>query len=402
MTTTVTMKITTYNNQVIDADLPETFTGRNLLALPALVDPHVHFRVPGGEHKEDWQTGAQAAIHGGVTTVFDMPNNTPAVTTAEILRNKKQIIKGQLTTAGIPLHYYLYIGATPDNLDEIRKAKDEIAGIKIFMGSSTGNLLVDKKEAQEKIFALAAELGLVVAVHAEDETLIARNKALLADNDSIKVHGLIRSAAVAYQAVEEALELAEQYHAKLYVLHVSTKGEVELIREAKQSGVNVFAEATPHHLFLDSEAYHILGAKVQMNPPLRTPEDRRALLQGIADGTIDCIGTDHAPHTLTEKAKSYPDSPSGVPGIETALPLLLNAYNTGKITLEKLVAITSDNARHIFNLPETNDWVIVDLDLEKEVRNEELKTKCGWSPFAGWRLKGWPVATVLNGKIYIN
>ncbi len=394
------MLIKSYNNQNLDLDLPSSLNLNNLLALPALIDPHVHFRVPGGEHKEDWKTGAQAAIHGGVTTVFDMPNNTPAITTAEALRNKKQIIDEQLSEVEIPLHYYFYFGATPDNLEEIKKVKDEIIGIKLFMGSSTGNLLVDKRSNQEQIFKLAAELNLVVAVHAEDEIKIKMQKEKFKDNDSIKVHGLIRDRSVAASAVAQAIEMAEFYKTKLYVLHASTKEEVDLIREAKAKGVNVSAETTPHHLFLDSEAYAVLGSKAQMNPPLRTPEDQRALWAGIADGTIDTIGTDHAPHTLEEKARAYPDSPSGVPGIETSLPLLLSAYNKGKLSLEKLVAVMSGNAQKIFELPETNDWVIVDLNLEKEVRNEDLKTKCGWSPFAGWKLKGWPVATVLNGKVY--
>jgi len=394
------MIIPTYDHKTVEVDLPAGTSQSNLLALPALVDPHVHFRVPGGEHKEDWQTGARAAIAGGVTTVFEMPNTNPPTTTADLLHAKKKAIEQQLKTIGIPLHYYLYIGATNDNLTEIEKVKDEIIGIKLFMGSSTGNLLVDKKADQEKIFALAAKLNLPVAVHAESEALIERNKALHADNDSIKVHSLIRNAEVAATAVAQAIELAEQNGTRLYILHTSTAGEVDLIRAAKARGVQVFAEVTPHHLFLDSESYHVLGSRAQMNPPVRRPEDQTALWQGIANGTIDTVGTDHAPHLLSEKALPYPKSPSGVPGIETALPLLLNAYHKGKITLENLVAVISANAKKIFNLPANDDWVIVDLDLTKEVKNENLKTKCVWSPFAGWNLKGWPVVTMLNGKTF--
>lgn len=399
--TLLTMNIKTWDNKTISLELPANFESKNLLALPALIDCHVHFRVPGGEHKEDWRTGAQAAIHGGVTTVLDMPNNTPSVTTLKLVEQKKQLIDTQLNEVGIPLHYGLYIGATKDNLAEIEKAKDHIIGIKMFMGSSTGTLLVDKKEDQEAIFALATRLQLPLAVHAEDEAMIQKNKSIHEGNDSLKVHGFIRNPEVAKTAVAQAIELAEKYQTKLYILHVSTQGEVELVREAKTRGVKVFAETTPHHLFLDSEAYHTLGSKAQMNPPLRTPEDQEALWEGINDGTIDTIGTDHAPHTLEEKSKSYPDSPSGVPGIETALPLLLDAYSRGKLSLDGLIAITSTNAQNIFNLPKTDDLVIVDLDLQKEVRNENLKTKCGWSPFAGWTLKGWPVATILSEKMYV-
>lgn len=393
------MLIPTYDNKTIEVDA--ALTGGNLLALPAVIDPHVHFRIPGAEHKETWVTGSQAAINGGVTTVFDMPNNTPAITSFSLLQEKKKLIDAQLLESGIPLHYYLYLGATPDNEEEIKKSKNDIVGIKMFMGSSTGNLLVAKRADQERIFQLAAELNLVVAVHAEDEALIEQNKIRLADNDSIKVHGLIRNNQVAATAVEHALEMAKLHGTKLYILHVSTKGELDLIRAAKVDGVSVFAETTPHHLFLNSEAYHVLGTKAQMNPPLRTPEDQKALWQAINDGTIDCIGTDHAPHTLEEKSLPYPQSPSGVPGIETSLPLLLSSYNKGKLTLETLVAITSGNAQTIFNLPATHDLVIVDLDKEREVKNENLKTKCGWSPFVDWKLKGWPVATILNGKTYV-
>ncbi len=393
------MQLPAYDHHTIDFENLK-INGSNLVALPAVVDPHVHFRVPGGEHKEDWRTGARAAIAGGVTTVLEMPNNTPPITTLTLLRQKKALIDEQLTEVGIPLQYGLYLGATPDNLDEIRAAKDEIVGIKLFMGSSTGNLLVDKLADQEKIFQLAAELNLPVAVHAENEALIKKNKAELAPIDSIAVHSKIRNAEVAASAVAMAIELAEKFGTTLYILHVSTRDEVTLIREAKKKQGTIFAEVTPHHLFLNSDAYEKLGTKAQMNPPLRTREDQEALFAALLDGTIDCVGTDHAPHLLQEKAAAYPASPSGVPGIETSLPLLLDRCNAGKLPLEKLVAITSANARKIFKLQSTNDWVIVDLDKVKEVQDSELKTKCAWSPFNGWKLKGWPVATILNGKIF--
>lgn len=376
-----------------------TETNNSLVSLPALVDPHVHFRVPGGEQKENWETGARAAIAGGVTTVFDMPNTTPPTTSLELLRAKKKMIDEQLAQAGIPLHYGLWFGATADNLDEIRKAKDEIVGIKIFMGASTGNLLVDGKEDQKKIFALAAELGLIVAMHAEDNERIKNNE-LRIKNPTVADHSRIRSPEAAAKAVAQAINFSKQYGTKLYILHVSTAAELEMIRATKRTGVKVFAEATPHHLFLNTDAYKTLGAKAQMNPPLRSSTDQAALWGGLLDGTIDCIGTDHAPHLLSEKSWPYPQSPSGVPGIETILPLLLNAHHEGKISLEKIVELTSTNARKIFSLPKTDDWVIVDLALTKKVANKNLKTKCGWSPFDGWELTGWPVATMLGGKIY--
>src|SRR3989339_67413 len=405
------MKIKTWDNKYIECDFPAEFSNRNLLALPALIDPHVHFRVPGGEHKEDWTTGA--AVAGGVTTVLDMPNNMPGISTFELLKQKKSAVNKLLAQSCQPIRPYFYFGATAENLAEIDKVRNEIIGVKMFVGSSTGDLLVSQISAQEKIFKKCAELNLVLAVHAEDDEIIRANSQQFIVNSlqgeaqrspviptavegslSIKHHSQTRSREAAIKAVTQAAEFAKKYHTKLYVLHASTAEELELIRSAKQAGVTVFAEATPHHLFLNDSAYELLGAKAQMNPPLRTAHDQDALWRAINDGTIDTVGTDHAPHTLAEKALPYPQSPSGVPGIETYLPLLLNEYNQGKITIQKIVELTRLNIEKIFNLPPNNDWVIVDLDLEKIVKNKNLKTKCGWSPFDGWKLKGWPVKIV--------
>ncbi len=407
------MLVKTWDNKKIKCDLPEEFAELNLLALPALIDPHVHFRVPGGEHKEDWITGSAAALAGGVTTVFDMPNNSPSVTTLELLKQKKETVNKQLKKLGQKIRPYFYFGATPDNLDELEKVTNKIIGVKMCMGASTGNLLVSEKNAQKKIFQKCAKLNLVLAVHAEDDEIIRANSPIVIptkvgisvptvipsvaeESLNVKHHSQIRSRTAATKAVAQVIELAKKYGTKLYILHVSTAEELKIIKAAKSAGVKVFAEVTPHHLFLDESAYEKLGAKAQMNPPLRTTADCAALWQGIADGTIDTIGTDHAPHTLAEKSLPYPQSPSGVPGIETCLPLLLNAWNNGKITLEKITQLTHFNIQKIFNLPETNDWVIIDRQLIKIVKNENLKTKCGWSPFAGWKLKGWPIKIIFN------
>lgn len=371
----------------------------NLITLPGLIDPHVHFRTPGSEHKENWITGAQAALAGGFTTVIDMPNNNPTITNQVALEEKRKIIDEQLRQAGIPLRCYFYLGATADNLDEFVKTRDEIIGIKLFMGASTGNLLVDRQVDQEKIFKRATELDLLVAVHAEDEEEIQKEKNKIA-NPTITDHSKIRSRAAAVKAVTQAIELAKKYNTKLYICHVSTKEELEIIKNAKKQGIKIYAEVTPHHLFLDESAYEKLGTLAQMNPPLRTAADCATLWQGIADGTIDTIGSDHAPHTLEEKSKPYPASPSGVPGIETTLPLLLTAYHKGKISLEKIIELTHDNPQKIFNLLKNNDQIIVDMNLEKEVKNANLKTKCGWSPFVGWKLIGWPVAAIIDNKTF--
>ncbi len=381
----------------VDLNYPGDTSG--LLAVPALIDCHVHFRVPGGEHKEDWQTGARAALAGGVTSVCDMPNNTPVITTATTLRAKRDTIEQQLSTARLPLHYYLYIGATPDNADEIRAIKNEVVGIKIFMGSSTGNLLVDKYDDQKKVFTLAAELKLPIVAHAEDEVLITENKTHF-PTPTITDHSSIRSPQVAASGVSRAIELAEETGATLYLLHISTPLELDLIRTAKKRGIKIFAETTPHHLFLTTNDYARLGTKAQMNPPLRSPADQEALWIGLLDGTIDTVATDHAPHTLAEKAVPYPASPSGVPGIETMLPLLLDSMHHGRISLAKIIELTSTNPRHIFNLPETNDWAIIDTNKTAIVDETKLHTKCGWSPFVGQTLTGWPVGVILQNTFY--
>jgi dihydroorotase len=385
--------------KIIDLDLPVDWNPDGLFVLPALIDPHVHFRIPGGEQKEDWQTGAQAAIAGGVTTVFDMPNNNPPVIDGASLANKNNLIDTQLRQAEVPLRHHLYFGATPDNLAEIEKIRNEVVGIKIFMGASTGSLLVDNKEDQEKWFKKAAELNMVVAVHAENEEIV-HSSHFTVHGPKVSDHSRIRPREAAVKAVTQALEMAKKYGTRLYILHVSTIDELDLIRQAKKEGVNVFAEATPHHLFLNDGDYQRLGTRAQMNPPLRTKADNDALWKAIDDGTIDTIGTDHAPHTLSDKQKPYGEAPSGVLRIENYLALLLSAYHEGKITIEKIVELTHDNPQKIFGLIPNDDLTIVDLNKTKLVKDEEQKTKCKWSPYVGMKLRGWPIATLLNKKLY--
>lgn len=381
------------SDQTIDAE------GR-LTMLPALIDPHVHFRVPGAEHKEDWRTGAQAAIAGGVTTVFDMPNNNPSINTKAALEEKFQIINRQLNEVQIPLRYYLYFGADQNTLDEIGKSAKDIIGVKIYMGSSTGHLLMADDKALDRVFRIAAQENLIVAVHAEDEKIIQTNKEKFGDSRDPAVHSKIRDRKAAVNAVKKAISLAEKYSTRLAVLHLSTKDELELVRKAKQNELLVFCEVTPHHLFLTERDYADWGTKVQVNPPLRSQEDVDALWKGIADGTVDMIGSDHAPHTLEEKAAPYGLAPSGIPGVETTLPLLLNAYNERKISLEKIVELTRINIENIFELQPNPDIVLVDLEKTKEVDDAKLKTKVHWSPFSGRKLKGWPVYTILKGQVF--
>jgi dihydroorotase len=375
---------------------------KNLITIPALIDPHVHFRTPGAEHKENWQTGARAAIAGGVTTVFDMPNNTPACTTLERLEEKKQLIETQLAAVQIPLRYHLYLGASEHTIPEITRAAREYIGIKVFLGQSTGDLLMTNDSAFASVCQTAAAIGSVVAVHAEDEATmqIEKQKYTKEALQDVHMHSVVRSRQAAITALQKAVAMAKKYGTKMYILHASTKEEVELVRQAKKDGLNIALETTPHHLFLSEDAYMALGTRAQMNPPLRTAEDQKALWKGILDGTIDMIGTDHAPHTLAEKDKPYGEAPSGVPGIETLLPLLGTAVADGRMTVERLIAITSTNAQKFFGLIPNDDEVIIDMGSKKTVEGKNLKTKCAWSPFEGYQLTGWPVTTKLRGKSY--
>ena len=265
-----TITIESDQEQLLDAE-------GKLTLLPALIDPHVHFRVPGAEHKENWKTGAQAAIAGGITTVFDMPNNIPSTINKERLEMKKRMIDAQLDEAKIPLRYHLYLGAHKDHIEEIGKVKSQIIGIKVYMGSTTGDLLVNDDKTLEKIFQLAAMENLIVAVHAEDEKTIQENKIKYEDEKDPSVHSKIRDRKTAVKATKRAIDIAEKYGTQLFILHVSTKDELDLIRKAKGRELLVYAEVTPQHLFLTEKDYGKWGTFVQMNPPIRTDEDVAAL-----------------------------------------------------------------------------------------------------------------------------
>lgn len=392
------------DGKTIDLSLESTsaqdLDASGLVLIPALIDPHVHFRTPGLEHKENWESGALAAIHGGVTTVFDMPNTLPPTITQQRLQEKKGLIDKQLDAAKIPLNYGLYLGADKSHFEEIPRCKQDCVALKVFMGSSTGDLVMDDEGSLHAAFSLCAQNDLLLAVHAEDEALIQERKAGFPHADHPRFHSLIRNDEVAYRATHKAIELARLYKTRLYLLHIGTKREVELIRKAKEEGLSFFAETTPHHLFLTQDAYETLGTKVQMNPPLRREEDRLALWEAIRSGVIDTIGSDHAPHTLKEKALPYGKAPSGIPGVETTLPLLLNAASQGQITLNQIIRLMRTRVQEIFRIPPNDDWVLLDLNKTKVLDEANLKTRCGWSPYAGLSLTGWPVKTILKGQIY--
>lgn len=331
--------------------------------IPGVIDVHVHFRDPGAPEKEDWESGSAAALAGGVTTVLDMPNTNPATVTVEALEAKRAIAKAKSKVG-----FGLFFGATRDNLDEIRKAQN-ICGIKIYMGSSTGNLLLDDPAIWEEVFKIAKEKNVPVVVHAETESMIQAGK---------------RDCECARVATEAAIALREKIGNRLHIAHLSCRAEVELVRAHKCPELT--CEVTPHHLLFTKEDQK--DGFLKMNPPLRSKEDVEALWEGLRDGTIDCIATDHAPHTMEEKKSENP--PAGVPGVEFMLPLMLNAVNEGKLTLERLVELTSENPSRIFGVP-VQGQVLVDMNLEKTIRREDVKSKCGWSPYENRNIKGWPI-----------
>lgn len=384
---------------IIESSEKKIIDATGLIRLPAGIDPHVHFRTPGMEYKEDWKTGAKAAITGGYTTVFDMPNTLPATITQEYLIEKKKLIDSQLKAADIPLHYALFFGADKNHLAEIAKVKNDIIGIKVFMGCSTGNLVIDDDESLEAVFAIAAKNNLLIAVHAEDEHLLRKKKASFSSKMEYAAHSCIRDEEVAIKAVEKAIGLTKKYGTRLYILHTSTAEEVELVRRAKVDNLPVFAEVTPHHLFFNTTYYEKLAGKAVVNPPLRAEKHQAALWEAILAGTIDTIGSDHAPHTLAEKEKPYGECPSGMPGIEFMLPMLLNAYHQGRLSLENIVSLTSARSKQIFALQNLDDWVLVDLNKVKTV--ERTESKCGWTPYQGLTLRGWPCYVVMNRQVIV-
>ncbi len=373
---------------VIDAE--------GLTLLPGVIDPQVHFREPGLEHKEDLFTASCACAKGGVTSFLEMPNTRPLTTTQEALEDKLRRSQQKCL-----VNYGFFMGATADVLPDLLTARPT-PGIKIFMGSMKGALLIDEAELLERIFATGSRL---IAVHAEDQDRIRQRREQFAGITDPAIHSQIQDNQAALQATQLALSLSKKYQRRLHILHLSTADEAELLRQDKPSWVT--AEVTPQHLVLNTSAYEKIGTLAQMNPPLRSPHDNEVLWQALKDGVIDFIATDHAPHTLAEKAQTYPDSPSGMPGVETSLPVMLTQAMAGKCTVAQVAHWMSTAPAKAYKIPNKGliapgydaDLVLVDLKTYRPVLRKELLTKSGWSPFEGWDLTGWPVTTIVGGKI---
>ncbi|NEQ69106.1 MAG: dihydroorotase, partial [Symploca sp. SIO2D2] len=359
-----------------------------LTLLPGVIDPQVHFREPGLEHKEDLFSASCACARGGVTSFLEMPNTRPLTITQAALDDKLQRSADHCL-----VNYGFFIGATPENLPDLREA-NPTCGIKIFMGSAHGHLLVDHEEVLEPIFAQGDRL---IAVHAEDQPRIRERRKQFAGITDPAIHSQIQDSQAALNATKLALKLSKKYQRRLHILHLSTGEEAELLRQDKPSWVT--AEVTPQHLLLNSSAYEKIGTLAQMNPPLRSPKDNQVLWQALLDGVIDFIATDHAPHTLEEKAKGYPNTPSGMPGVETSLPLMLTQAMEGRCTVAQVSNWMSTAVAKAYRIPNKGliapgydaDLILVDLDNYREVVREEVLSKCGWSSFEGWKLTGWPV-----------
>jgi dihydroorotase len=378
------------------AGAAEIFEAKGLHVLPGVMDTQVHFREPGNEHKEDLASGSLAAILGGVTSVFEMPNTAPPTTTRAAIQDKLSRAHGRMHC-----DHAFYVGATPQNIGALAELErmPGVCGIKAFLGSSTGTLLLNK---EEDILAMLKAGKRRVAVHSEDEDrMIARKH--LAERGKPETHPVWRDAEAARMSTERVMRLARQAGRRLHVLHITTGDEIPLLAAGKDFCT---AETTPQHLTLSApDCYERLGTYAQMNPPIRDESHRQALWAAVTQGVIDVIGSDHAPHTREEKDRVYPDTPSGMPGVQTLATILLDHVNKGNLTLERFIDLTSAGPQRIFGIAGKGriargydaDFTIVDMGLSRTIENKWIASTCGWTPFDGMTTKGWPVATILRG-----
>jgi dihydroorotase len=376
----------------------ETVDASGLHILPGVIDTQVHFREPGLEHKEDLETGSRSAVLGGVTAVFEMPNTRPPTTSAAALAAKVAA-----ATHRMHCDFAFFVGATRDNVDDLPGLELEpgAAGVKVFLGSSTGDLLVDDEETLARILG---KIRRRAAFHSEDEARLRERIKLQREGDPAS-HSEWRDVGAALASTERLLRVASEAGKRVHVLHVSTGEEMALLALHKDVAS---VEVTPQHLTLAvPDAYANLGTKAQMNPPLRDRYHRERLWWGIERGVVDVLGSDHAPHTLEEKAKSYPATPSGMPGVQTLVPIMLDHVNAGRLSLARFVDLTSAGPQRLFGMAGKGriaigydaDLTIVDLKAERVIEDEWIGSKCGWTPFAGRRVRGWPIGTLVRGRL---
>ena len=369
---------------------------RGLHILPGVIDTQVHFREPGLTHKEDLETGSLSAVMGGVTGVFEMPNTIPLTTTRETFEAK--IAAG---TNRMHCDFAFYIGGTHENVGELATLEKlpGCAGIKVFMGSSTGSLLVADDDGVE---AILRAISRRAAFHSEDEYMLEERKNLRIQGDPSS-HPVWRSTEVALNSTQRLVGLARKTGKRIHVLHISTGEEIAYLADHKDVAS---VEVTPHHLTLDETAYARLGTYAQMNPPVRDKAHRAAIWAGVANGVADILGSDHAPHTREEKDHAYPDSHSGMTGVQTLVPIMLDHVNAGKLSLARFVDLTSAGPNRLFGIANKGriavgydaDFTIVDLKRRETITNQWVKSRAGWSPYDGVTVTGWPVGTIVRGK----
>lgn len=381
------------------ASAAETLDLSGLHLLPGVIDSQVHFREPGHEHKEDLSTGTAAAVLGGVTAIFDMPNTHPATTTAEALADKMARANGRAFC-----DYAFYIGASAENAEQLHELEKlpGCAGVKIFMGSSTGDLLVEDDEDLARILANGTRR---VAVHCEDEARLRERRSIAEEAGTPHAHPEWRDVETAFRATERLIRVAQAARRRVHVLHVTSREELQLLAAHKDLAT---VEVTPQHLTLRAPAcYDALGTLAQMNPPIRSGRHQEALWMALRGGVVDVLGSDHAPHTRQEKAKPYPASPSGMPGVQTLLPVMLQQVHEGRLSLQRLVDLTSAGPARVFGIAGKGriavgydaDFSVVDLGESRTINEYWIASRCGWSPFEGMKVQGWPVATVIRGRI---
>ena len=385
----------------IELNSAKVYDATDKVVLPGIIDTQVHFREPGSTDAEDLESGSRAAVLGGITSLFEMPNTNPPTSNLVEFDKKLQAAKNRMHS-----NYAFYFGATPDNTDQLAKLKDVegCCGVKLFAGSSTGNLLVDKEADIEKVISRSDR---IVSIHSEDEDIIKLRKKFIKKGD-VHSHPEWRNVECAMSSTRRVVKIAERYNKKIHVLHITTKEEVDFLAMHKK---NVTFETTPQHLTLYApDCYEKLGSYAQMNPPLRTKEHYDRLWVAIKNNVVDVLGSDHAPHLKENKDKEYPYSPSGMPGVQTIFPVMLNHVNDGKLTLQQLINLMCENPCKIFGIKNKGfikegfdaDLTIADMNKEVIIKNEMIASKCGWTPFNNYKVKGFPVGTIVNGNLVMS
>lgn len=378
------------------ASAGETIDCAGLHVLPGVVDSQVHFREPGMEHKEDLETGSRAAVLGGVTAVFEMPNTNPLTTSEAMLADKVR-----RATSRMHCDFAFWVGGTRDNAKDVGELErlPGAAGIKVFMGSSTGDLLV---EDDEGVFNILKNTRRRAAFHSEDEFRLRERLGERIEGDPSS-HPVWRDEIAALRCTDRLVRIARAARARIHVLHISTAEEIDFLEHHKDVAT---CEATPHHLTLSADDYARLGALIQMNPPVRGARHRDGVWKGIAQGIVDVLGSDHAPHTLEEKAKTYPASPSGMTGVQTLVPIMLDHVNAGRLTIERFVDLSSHGPQRIFGMARKGriaagydaDFTVVDLKRRETITNAQAGSRAGWTPYDGKTVTGWPVGTIVRGR----